>query len=91
MNTVDSDKALALLRQASTAALTGMMYKKHRMRGRAVAKVWSLARDACRMVGRAYTIRYVPQCEDLNVASDLGHPSSLLLRAMRRSTREMCW
>lgn len=82
MNAIDAAKAIAMLSQVSAAALTGFMYKKHGMRSRSVSNVRPLDGNTCRMVGRAYTIRYVPQREDLNVATDLGHPDSLLLRAM---------
>ena len=66
----------------STAAISGQLYKKYGMRTRAVMDVHPLNPQNCRFAGPAYTIRYVPQREDLNVATDLGNPNSIVLRAI---------
>ena len=70
----------------STAAISGQLYKKYGMRTRAVMDVHPLNPQNCRFAGRAYTIRYVPQREDLNVATDLGNPNSIVLRAIEQIT-----
>lgn len=72
---------LSLLGQVSTAAITGMLYKKHGMRTRATDGLRPLKADCCRFCGPAYTLRYVPQREDLNAQTDLASPTSLLLKA----------
>lgn len=81
------DRAVTLLKQVSTAALSGMLFKKYNMRTRAVQNVRPLNDQACRFVGPAYTIRYVPQREDLQIPTDLGTPGSLLLRATEELRR----
>jgi regulator of RNase E activity RraA len=78
---------LALLGQVSTAAITGMLYKKHGMRVRAMNGLRALHPEFCRFHGPAYTMRYVPQREDLNAATDLASPTSLLLRATEEIQR----
>lgn len=72
---------MALLKTVSTAAITGRLYKDHGMRMRAIANVAPLDPATCRFAGPAYTIRYIPQREDLNASTDLANPASLLLRA----------
>jgi regulator of RNase E activity RraA len=66
----------------STAAISGQLYKKYGMRSRAVMDVAPLNSANCRFCGPAYTIRYVPQREDLNVETDLGNPNSIVLKAI---------
>lgn len=78
---------LALLGHVSTAAITGMLYKKHGMRTRATDGLRPLRGDCCRFSGPAYTMRYVPQREDLSGATDLASPTSLLLRATEEIRR----
>lgn len=80
MTSIDS-KTLGLLRQVPTATLSGILYKKYGMRSRAISGVRPLRDDNCRFAGPAYTIRYVPQREDLNVSTDLGHPNSMMMKA----------
>lgn len=70
------------LRQATTAAITGQLYKVHGLRYPAVQGIVPLDRDNCRFAGPAYTIRYVPQREDLNAATDLGSKDSKVTRAL---------
>ena len=82
MPQTDAEDAVALLRQVSTAALTGRLYKEYGMRSRAVAGVRALDEANCRFAGPAFTLRYIPQREDMNEATDLAHPDSLMQKAM---------
>ena len=77
-----TDDLAKRLGAVSTAAISGQLYKKYDMRTRAVMDVHPLNPQNCRFAGPAYTIRYVPQREDLNVATDLGNPNSIVLRAI---------
>ena len=52
---------IELMRLASTASITGYLYKKHGMRMRAIAGISPLSTTRCRFVGPAFTMRYVPQ------------------------------
>jgi regulator of RNase E activity RraA len=70
------------LRQATTAAITGQLYKVHGLRYPAVQGVVPLDGGNCRFAGPAYTIRYVPQREDLNSSTDLGSKDSKVTRAL---------
>jgi regulator of RNase E activity RraA len=65
-----------------TAAISGQLYKKYGMRSRAIMDVAPLNPANCRFCGPAYTLRYVPQREDMNVATDLGNPNSIVLKAI---------
>jgi regulator of RNase E activity RraA len=77
----DTQELSKLLGAVSTAAITGYLYKKHGMRFRALQNVQALDPAKCRFCGPAFTLRYVPQREDLNVATDLGSPDSYVLKA----------
>jgi len=80
MATLDQ-KTLDLLKQVPSATVSGILYKKYGMRSRAISNIRPLRDDNCRFAGPAFTIRYVPQREDLNVATDLGNPNSVMLKA----------
>ncbi|NJO36344.1 MAG: ribonuclease activity regulator RraA [Rhizobiales bacterium] len=70
------------LREAPTAAITGHLFKKHGMRMRWIQGVRPLDAGNCRFAGPAYTLRYVPQREDLWASTDLGASDSKVLRVM---------
>jgi regulator of RNase E activity RraA len=72
---------LAQVKDAPTAAISGFLYKRG-FRTRAVRDVFPLNPGNCRFAGPAFTIRYVPQREDMNESTDLGKPDSLLCRAI---------
>lgn len=80
-------ETISLMRSASTASISGYLYKKHNMRMRAIAGISPLNVARCRFVGPAFTMRYVPQREDLNTSSDLGSPSSVVLAATESIAR----
>jgi regulator of RNase E activity RraA len=80
MATLDQ-KTLDLLKQVPSATVSGILYKKYGMRSRAISNVRPLKDDNCRFAGPAFTLRYVPQREDLNAATDLGNPNSVMLKA----------
>jgi len=65
-----------ILRQTSTASIATMLYKRG-LRNQYVQGVSRLNASAPRMVGPAYTLRYIPAREDLNpitVFRDPKHP-----------------
>lgn len=70
------------LAEVPTAAITGQLFKKHGMRIRWIEGVQPLDAGNCRFAGPAYTLRYVPQREDLWLATDLGAPDSKVLKVM---------
>lgn len=80
--TSDLQEIVELLRNVPTAALSGYLYKKQGMRTRTVVGVGPLDPGRCRFVGPAYTIRYIPQREDLNAPSDLASTNSVVLKVM---------
>ena len=82
----DSSDLAKRLGAVSTAAISGQLYKKYGMRSRAIMDVHPIRPDNCRFAGPAVTIRYVPQREDLNVATDLGNPNSIVLKAIETVT-----
>ena len=64
------------LKKVSSATLTTVLFKRG-LRNVFVQGVFLLNRDAPRMVGEAFTLRYIPAREDLNpisVFQDRGHP-----------------
>jgi regulator of RNase E activity RraA len=64
------------LLSVSTATLTTVLFKKG-LRNTFIAGLIPLNRDACRMAGPAYTLRYIPSREDidhLGVFEDRSHP-----------------
>ncbi len=74
-------ETIELLKQVPTAVITGLLYKKYGLRTRAITGVAPVDPNRCRFAGPAFTLRYVPQREDLNVATDIGNPNSAMLRA----------
>jgi regulator of RNase E activity RraA len=81
--TEDEQKTIiAALKDVPTAAITGQLLKKHGLRYQAIRGVVPLDQNNCRFVGPAYTLRYVPQREDLNMSTDLGSPGSVVLAAL---------
>ena len=64
------------LRKVSTATLTTVLFKRG-LRNVFVQGVFLLNRDAPRMVGEAYTLRFIPAREDLDQLGAFegrGHP-----------------
>jgi regulator of RNase E activity RraA len=71
-----SDATRAKLASVSTATLTTALFKRG-LRNQFVHDVHPLNANAARMVGEAYTLRYIPAREDLNpltVFRDRAHP-----------------
>lgn len=71
-----SEAARDKLKAVSTATLTTVMLKRG-FRNVFIAGIHKINRDAPRMVGPAYTLRYIPAREDLDhlgVFADRGHP-----------------
>jgi len=78
-----SDKARELLKSVSTATLTTVLFKRG-FRNVFVQGVFLLNRDAPRMVGVAYTLRYIPAREDLDQLGAFegrGHPQREAIEA----------
>jgi regulator of RNase E activity RraA len=75
-----------ILKKASTAAITGLLLKKHGFRMRAIGGVRPLDPGNCRFAGPAFTLRYVPQREDLSTSGDIGNPSNAMLQATQQIT-----
>jgi regulator of RNase E activity RraA len=76
-----SQSVLDRLKRVPTAVITGLLFKKYGLRFRAIPGIAPLDAGNCRFVGPAYTLRYVPQREDLNASSDIANPASPMLRA----------
>ncbi|MCJ8508964.1 ribonuclease activity regulator RraA [Rhizobium lemnae] len=71
-----SEAARDKLKAVSTATLTTVMLKRG-FRNVFIAGIHKINHDAPRMVGPAYTLRYIPAREDLDhlgVFADRGHP-----------------
>ncbi|ANB10602.1 hypothetical protein SAM40697_6649 [Streptomyces ambofaciens] len=67
---------LAALREASTATITTQLFK-HGLRNTFLAGLGRVTPGAPRMVGEAFTLRYIPAREDidtLDVYDDYDHP-----------------
>jgi regulator of RNase E activity RraA len=75
-----------ILKKASTAAITGLLLKKHGFRMRAISGIRPLDAANCRFAGPAFTLRYVPQREDLSLSADIGNPSNAMLKATQQIT-----
>ena len=82
--TVPTTETLEMLRKVSTAAITGYLLKVHGMRMRAIANVRPIDAQNCRFVGPAFTVRYVPQREDLNASTDTVSPDSVVVKVMEQ-------
>ncbi len=71
-----SDSALAIFKEVSTATLTTLLFKRG-LRNAFLQGVRPLNPNAPRLVGPAYTLRYIPAREDLDhigVFKDHSHP-----------------
>ena len=69
-----SDKARAQLKKVSTATLTTVLFKRG-LRNTYIQGIGPLNPDAPPMVGEAYTLRYIPAREDLDVIEVFKDPS----------------
>jgi regulator of RNase E activity RraA len=69
---------LAVLQRVSTDTITGQLLKMAGLRTRAVQGVRPVQPARCRMVGPAYTMRFVPIREDLTDRSSVVSPASHL-------------
>jgi regulator of RNase E activity RraA len=79
-----SDKARAQLKKVSTATLTTVLFKRG-LRNTYIQGVGPLNPDAPPMVGEAYTLRYIPAREDLDVIEvfkDPSHPQRKAVEAI---------
>jgi len=79
-----SDKARAQLRKVSTATLTTVLFKRG-LRNTYIQGIGPLNPDAPPMVGEAYTLRYIPAREDLDVIDvfkDPSHPQRKAVEAI---------
>ena len=71
-----SEKSRGILMRVSTATLTTIMFKRG-FRNVFLQGLKPLNPQACRFVGPAFTLRYIPAREDLNtitVFNDRSHP-----------------
>ena len=79
-----SDKAREALRHVSTATLTTVLFKRG-LRNAYIQGVGPLNPDAPTMVGEAFTLRYIPSREDLDVIDvfkDPNHPQRAAVEAI---------
>ena len=79
-----SDKARGQLRKVSTATLTTVLFKRG-LRNTYIQGIGPLNPDAPQMVGEAYTLRYIPAREDLDVIEvfkDPSHPQRKAVEAI---------
>jgi regulator of RNase E activity RraA len=77
-------ETIEILKKASTAAITGLLLKKHGFRMRAISGVRPIDSGNCRFAGPAFTLRYVPQREDLSVSGDIANPDNAMLKATQQ-------
>jgi regulator of RNase E activity RraA len=77
-------ETIEILKNASTAAITGLLLKKHGFRMRAISGVRPIDSRNCRFAGPAFTLRYVPQREDLSVSGDIANPNNAMLKATQQ-------
>jgi regulator of RNase E activity RraA len=75
-------KTLEILREVSTATITTQLLKKAGMRTRHVTGAMPLNHAACRFVGLAYTMRFVPFREDLEGWNSLEDEQTAMYRAI---------
>jgi regulator of RNase E activity RraA len=79
-----SNKAREQLRNVSTATLTTVLFKRG-LRNTYIQGIGPLNPDAPPMVGEAYTLRYIPAREDLDVIEvfkDPSHPQRKAVEAI---------
>ena len=80
----------AALKKISTATLTTVLFKRG-LRNVFIQGIFLLNRDAPRMVGEAFTLRYIPAREDLDhlgVFEGGSHPQRKGIEIGRASCRE---
>ena len=78
-----SSESRAALRKVSTATLTTVLFKRG-LRNTFIQGVFLLNKDSPRMVGEAYTLRYIPAREDLDQLGAFegrGHPQREAIEA----------
>ena len=79
-----SDKARAQLKKVSAATLTTVLFKRG-LRNTYIQGIGPLNPDAPPMVGEAYTLRYIPAREDIDVIEvfkDPSHPQRKAVEAI---------
>lgn len=79
-----SDKARGQLRKVSTATLTTVLFKRG-LRNAYIQGVGPLNPDAPQLVGEAYTLRYIPAREDIDIIEvfkDPSHPQRKAVEAI---------
>jgi regulator of RNase E activity RraA len=79
-----SEAARAKLMNVSTATLTTLLFKRG-LRNVFIQGAWPLNPEAPQMVGPAYTLRYIPAREDLDVIEvfqDRTHPQRAAVEAI---------
>src|SRR5688572_26689735 len=79
-----SDKARDALKHVSTATLTTVLFKRG-LRNAYIQGVGPLNPDAATMVGEAFTLRYIPAREDIDVIDvfkDPAHPQRAAVEAI---------
>ncbi|MEZ5658353.1 MAG: ribonuclease activity regulator RraA [Burkholderiaceae bacterium] len=69
---------LQLLAKVSSATLSTVLLKDHGLANTCIRDTHRLAADGPRMVGPAYTMRYIAGREDLLPRQWLGHPENLI-------------
>jgi len=78
-----SQNSRELLRKVSTATLTTVLFKRG-LRNVFIQGIFPLSRAAPRMIGEAYTLRYIPAREDLDqlgAFAGRGHPQREAIEA----------
>lgn len=68
-----SDLTHKLLMRASTASLHTLMYKRG-LRNTYIQHIGRMNRSSVKMVGQAYTLRYIPAREDIDVVAAFRSP-----------------
>lgn len=79
-----SDDIAAALRQVTTPTLTTQLWYRG-LRNTSIPNVRPVDPGNCRFVGQAYTIRYLALREDLLPLQQLGHPDSLMAKAVEEA------
>ena len=69
---------VAALGHVTTATLTTVMMRDHGLNNTALRNLFACNPAACRFVGPALTVRYLPLREDLKPAQYLDHPDNLM-------------
>jgi regulator of RNase E activity RraA len=76
-------ETISVLKKVSTATVSTQLFRRG-LRNAYLAGVRPLGAGACRMVGEAFTLRYIPGREDLDVLSafdDYDHPQRLAVES----------